>query len=94
MEESLVKEKWPQIYFGKYSEEKRDWRVVLADEPDDDDDELRPTSPDVIGMLGFDPVEEFGPRDGGLGKKKKTVNDSNTISPKIRLNPDHKRKSK
>lgn len=90
----MRKDIWPQIYIGKYSEEKIDWRTILADEPDDDDDELRPTSPDVIAILGFDPVEEFGPRDGGLGKKKKTVNGSTTISPKIRLNPDHEGKSK
>jgi hypothetical protein len=36
-----------------------DWRVRLADESDEDDDEeLEETPADVVGMLGFDPKDE------------------------------------
>lgn len=49
-----------------------DWRKVLVDSDEDDDDELMdPTDPDVVALLGFDPLEfEKGfdpnqPRDEG-----------------------------
>lgn len=35
-----------------------DWRSILAEEEDPDDDELNETPPDVVAVLGFDPAEE------------------------------------
>ena len=48
--------KIPQAHFGTVTTTSVDWRTRLKDEPDEDDDELRPTSADVIGTLGFDPA--------------------------------------
>ena len=48
-------ERLPDVHFQ--DEEEVNWR----DEPDDDDcddEELSETPPDVIEMLGFDPLEE------------------------------------
>jgi hypothetical protein len=38
------------------ADEPEDWRAILADEPDDDE-ELDVTPPEVVAMLGFDPLE-------------------------------------
>lgn len=48
------------VYFGKVEwDPSRDWRKELADrEEPDDDEELDETPEDVVGMLGFDPLEE------------------------------------
>jgi hypothetical protein len=58
---------FPNIYFG--SEEARlvDWRKVLPEEVDPDDEDLGPVSEDFIRMTGIDPDELFGPDD--LGEK-------------------------
>ena len=34
-----------------------DWRNILADESDPDDELLSETPPDVVAVLGFDPLE-------------------------------------
>lgn len=48
--------KIPDVHF--VNEDKRNWRLRLADESDDDsDEELDKTPEDVVGMLGFDPKE-------------------------------------
>jgi hypothetical protein len=49
----------PEAHFGALDQPHRNWREVLANEPEQpDDDELLPeTPPDIIGMLGFDPLE-------------------------------------
>ena len=47
----------PQEHFGTADPVDVDWRDRLKDDLDLDDDEERPTSPDVIGMLGFDPAD-------------------------------------
>ena len=54
-----------EIYFGPVVEnEVVDWSALVdLDEPDDD--EWRPTDPDVIDMLGFDPDEIFSEAEGG-----------------------------
>lgn len=44
----------PEVYFG--TTEPVDWRSQVEDEPDDDEE--RPTPPEVVAMLGFDPVGE------------------------------------
>lgn len=48
------------LYFGTIEDDDIDWRKELKDYPDDDDenDIDRPTDPDVIQMLGFDPDKE------------------------------------
>jgi hypothetical protein len=46
------------VHFGPVSDKKIDWRKILADGLEkDDDEELEVTPPEVIGMLGFDPKE-------------------------------------
>jgi len=35
-----------------------DWRQILADEDDPDDEEMSETPPDVVAVLGFDPAKE------------------------------------
>ena len=48
----------PDAHWGSAEAELPDWRTVLADEDDADDDELLDeTPPDVIAMLGFDPLD-------------------------------------
>jgi hypothetical protein len=49
----------PEAHFGSLDQPHRNWRDVLANEPDQPDDgELLPeTPPDIIGMLGFNPLE-------------------------------------
>ena len=59
------------VYFGPVTDEEIDWRKELADVDEPDDDESRPTDPDVIGILGFDPMEEFDKEEGG----KKELNE-------------------
>lgn len=52
-----VKVELPDAHFGEVAEVLPDWR----DQPDegaDDDEELPQTSPDVIAMLGFDPLDD------------------------------------
>jgi len=50
----------PEVHFGGVSGELVDWRSELADLGEFDDDKLLDvTSPDVVGMLGFDPRELF-----------------------------------
>lgn len=64
----------PMIYFGSadYDPAKVDWRTALADQVEEDDDEiLDPTPSDVIGMIGNDPLKLFGPKDGGRKRVKK-----------------------
>ena len=60
----------PDIHYGKVKEEPVDWRV-LSDVDDPDDEELQSTPEDVIGILGFDPLEEEvekgGPGSGHFG---------------------------
>lgn len=53
-----MKDELPAVHFGSADKPPADWR----DEPDDDDpdDELVETPPDVVAMLGFDPVELEG----------------------------------
>jgi adenylylsulfate kinase-like enzyme len=48
----------PDVYFGRVSTDKVNWRGVLPANEPDDDDELTETPADVVGMLGFDPLDE------------------------------------
>jgi hypothetical protein len=57
------------VSFGSVSDAEIDWSD-LADSYEPDDDATRPTPADVVGMLGFDPMEEFGPEEGGRKGKK------------------------
>jgi len=49
----------PDVRFGRIDPAQVDWRDLLDDEPDDDE-ELAETPDDVIAMLGFDPLDEIG----------------------------------
>jgi uncharacterized protein YjbI with pentapeptide repeats len=49
------------VHFGSVDDEDADWRSELVD-VDPDDEELAQTPDDVIAILGFDPLEEYGPR--------------------------------
>jgi hypothetical protein len=46
-----------QVYFGEAKKSKVDWRTVLVNEVDPDDELLSKTPKDVIDLLGFDPLE-------------------------------------
>jgi hypothetical protein len=47
----------PEAHFGAVTKQPVDWRNILADEDEKDDDEDVPASEDVVAMLGFDPDE-------------------------------------
>ena len=48
----------PGVRFGDESTDKLDWRDLDGQDDDADDDELlAETPPDVVAMLGFDPLE-------------------------------------
>lgn len=48
---------FPQAYVGHVGGALPDWRdAAFAEEEKDDDDELQETPPDVLAMLGFDPL--------------------------------------
>lgn len=52
----------PDVHFGPVGQPLPDWRKARTEidegQTDDDDDELLPeTPPDVVAMLGFDPLE-------------------------------------
>jgi hypothetical protein len=49
---------FPDVHFGP-CDETIDWRECVDDSPDDDA-ELAVTPPDVVGILGFDPLELKG----------------------------------
>ncbi len=46
----------PEVHFGEVKEDKKDWRKIKDDSPDDDK-ELSKTPQDVVDMLGFDPKD-------------------------------------
>lgn len=46
----------PQAHFGDIEKKPLPWRGKIKDDPDDDE-ELAQTPPDVVAMLGFDPLE-------------------------------------
>jgi hypothetical protein len=51
---------FPGVHFGPVGEP-LDWRdPKFADDTPDDDAELAVTPPDVVGILGFDPLELKG----------------------------------
>lgn len=50
-----MKEKLPEVYFGKVTEVV-DWRKY-SDDYDPDDVELAVTDPEIVMILGFDPKE-------------------------------------
>jgi hypothetical protein len=50
---------FPDVHFGPVGEP-LDWRECAPDDSPDDDAELFPTPPDVVGILGFDPLELKG----------------------------------
>ena len=46
------------VHFGEISGAEVDWRSQEDEEDDDpDDEELEETPPDVVAVLGFDPLE-------------------------------------
>ena len=53
----MADEEIPQVHFGTVNVLPLDWRSLPEDETLDDDSELPQTSPEVIGILGFDPKE-------------------------------------
>lgn len=48
----------PDAHFGTADSSLPDWRKNKDAESPDDDEELVPTPPDVVEILGFDPAEE------------------------------------
>lgn len=48
--------KFPDVYFGRVSENPVDWRKKKDESADDD--EMIETPPDVVGILGFDPAKD------------------------------------
>ena len=46
---------FPAVFFGEVGEPGADWRKLLADDKDIDEDADGPTPPEVIEILGFDP---------------------------------------
>jgi len=71
-----------QAHFGTVEDRPADWRKALKDgtlkdEPDDDED--RPATPDVIGMLGFDPDE---PDEGGEPAEESGLREYGTLGMK------------
>ncbi len=52
------------VHFGSVTDKPVEWRDELSNEPDDGE-EPKPTSEDVVGMLGFDPDDYFTPEEGG-----------------------------
>jgi hypothetical protein len=61
------------VGYGSATAPLPDWRLVLANEPDDDDDEDKPTPPDVIAVLGFDPQKGNYIQSYTVGKPTKTA---------------------
>ena len=49
----------PDVQFGG-SDEPLDWREMPDDDTPDDDAELAETPEEVVGMLGFDPLDDDG----------------------------------
>ena len=50
---------FPNIYFGDKEARLVDWRKVLPEEVDPDDEDLGPASKELIDWLGVDPDELF-----------------------------------
>ena len=49
-------EQLPDVHWGSADAKPADWRNA-PDEVDPDDEELPETPPDVVAMLGFDPLD-------------------------------------
>ena len=49
---------FPDVHFGTANAPDVDWRKA-EDDADPDDELLERTSPDVVAMLGFDPLEDY-----------------------------------
>ena len=47
----------PDAHFGSADAPRPNWRDVVSDEDDPDDEEIE-TPDDVVKMLGFDPAKE------------------------------------
>jgi len=67
--------KIPTAHFGTAAKDAVDWRKETDEDPDDT--ELAVTPPDVVKMLGFDPVKE--------GKSKATFADVNKAIARMNL---------
>ena len=46
----------PDVHFGDVDSAPVDWRNAPDDNTPDDDEELAKTPPEVIAILGFDPL--------------------------------------
>ena len=55
----------PEAHFGEVGAPLPDSGSAVQDHDPDGEDEDGPTPPDVVMMLGFDPVELFGPEEPG-----------------------------
>ena len=51
---------FPNIYFGDVEARLLDWRKLLPEEIDPDDEDLGPVSEELKAWLGLDPDELFG----------------------------------
>ena len=47
----------PDVHFGSITAKPKDWRAETP-EADPDDEELTTTPPEVVKILGFDPLHE------------------------------------
>ena len=63
----------PDVAFGHADAELPDWRAEpFADDAADDDEELAETPPDVIAMLGFDPLDEATDADPKISEHRES----------------------
>ena len=49
------------VHFGSMNKPLPDWRTQPADDSDPDDELLPQTPPDVVAVLGFDPLDPLEP---------------------------------
>jgi len=50
---------FPNAHWGNIGNPLPDWRAIDQEDDADDDRELPETPPDVIAILGFDPLDEI-----------------------------------
>jgi hypothetical protein len=51
----------PDVFFGPPTGKPTNWRMMADDNAPDDDELLPVTPPDVVELLGFDPLKEVVP---------------------------------
>lgn len=54
----MDKEQLPDLHFGEASDEPEAQELPELEDEADDDDELPHTPPEIIAVLGFDPLDD------------------------------------